>query len=77
MEGRSEGEETLWVDVGEGVEDQEVMERVKEEIGEESVTVLYDGDKPPELYSWKYSEVDSFQGSEDEVSLSVVLVKCQ
>ena len=76
VEGRSEGEETLWVDVGEGVEDQEVMERVKEEIGEGSVTVLYNRNKPPELYSWKYSNVYSFLGSEDEVRVGVVSVKC-
>ena len=83
VEGRSEGEDTLWVEAGKEV-DEKVMRRVKQEIGDEkSVTVLYDDEKPPELYSWKYSDVYSFHGSEDEVSgvsvechssVSVVLV---
>ena len=72
VEGRSEGEVTLWVEAGEGMAWQEVMERVKEEIGEESVTVLYGIGKPPKVPGWKYNyEGMSFQGSEDEVSVNV------
>ena len=52
--------------------------RVKEEIGEGSVTVLYPGNKPPEVHGWKCCDVYSFSvsqkfcGSEDMVSVGAI-----